>query len=830
MTARRFASYALFAGLLAATPSQGTPAVMPGFHSSFLSHDVSDPADYVCVGDLNGDGRLDAVTWNYFGNVRTHFGRADGYFDPGPYQNPDLSSGFPGTQARLQDIDGDGKLDFAVCNGGAPADAIVLFAGDGAGGFAPPRTIVARSPAAPPTDDRYADMGFGEFTGDGLTDAVVVRRVNTNLEELAIYAGTPTGAFTYQYSIPGSNTPFYNTVVVARDLDGDGRTDILWSRDAQLVVFKGLAGGGFAAALPIGLADAASYLGVGDFNGDGRLDLATRATTVVGVRIAYANAVGGYDAAVFEPASADPTGFRCGDTDGDGRDEILTISGQVVIQPVDGLTSTARQVDLRNFGNDWAIADVDQDGADDVVAFERTPYGNFPGPSALTVVLSPPTGGASAFATGGGPTRVVLSDVDRDGHLDAVTTDFATNQVSILWGDGAGAFPSRTDLSTGNGPEAVAIARLDADPWPDLVVSEQASGTFGVLRGLGGRAFAPRVSSPAGAHPRGLDVGDVTGDGFPDIAISFDLANLVRIFPGDGSGGFGVAVDVPTGSGPLGARILDLDRDGRLDLVYGLFVTGAIGVRYGTGAGVGAEVLSNGVGKLTQFEVLDADHDGRLDLAAMGLATANIRVCRADGSGGFVSYGQFTTPSVLDLAAEDFDGDGQDELAFLGSAPNGGIVGTSAVTGPGTVAASPDRIGVGLESSAFAVGDLDHDGRPDLVSISKARSTATVVLNRHAGAIVSVPSAPAAPTRLRFASRMPTRGAFALRYDAPRGVAGELRILSARGAVVHAQAIEASQDGLRTLQVTPGRLAAGVYWAEVRQGAFRDAVKFVLLP
>ena len=829
MNPRRFALLALLAGALLPASSGATPVVTPEFRSSFLSLDLSDPGRFVCSGDLDGDGRVDAVTWESSGIVRTYLGRADGSFDPGPQQNPALSTAQPGTVSRFEDIDGDGKLDFAVLNGGAPASSVELFAGDGAGGFAPPRAIVVRSPAAPPTDDRYHDMGFGEFTGDGQIDAVVVRRMQTNLRELAIYSGTPSGAFQYQYSIPGTATPLANSVVIARDLDADGRTDVLWTRDTEFVVFRGLAGGGFAPALPIGVGDTFGFVGVGDFNGDGRLDLAGCSATVNGVWIAYATALGSYDPPVLEPTIAGNARFRCGDTDGDGSDEIIKVFQDVAIEPVDGLTSTVRYVPLRNYGTDCAVTDFDQDGTDDVVAVEPTAYGNSP-PSALTVVLSPPTGGSAEFATGSGPTRVVLSDVDKDGHLDAVTTNFASNQLSILWGDGAGGFPARTDLPTGNGPEAVAIALLDADPWPDLVVSEQASGTYGVLRGLGGRLFAPRVSSPSGSHPRGLDVGDLTGDGLPDVAVSFDLANKVRIFPGDGTGGFGGAVEVSTGSGPVGARVIDLDRDGRLDLVYGLFVGGSMGVRYGVDGGVGPEVLAPGTLKLSRFEVLDADHDGRLDLAAMGIENSIVVIARADGSGGFQYHGQFTAPAVLDLATGDFDGNGLDELAFLAGAPYGGIAGMNAVMGPGTVPVSPDRIGAGRAVQAFAAGDLDHDGRPDLVSVSQTRSSATVVLNRHEGTIVGVPPVPAAPGRLSFASSMPTRGAFALRYDAPRGVTGELRLYSARGAVVHAQSIEASEGGARTLQVAPGRLAAGVYWAEVRQGSFREACKFVLLP
>jgi hypothetical protein len=826
----RLAALALFASLLVAARVHANPVVTPGFLAAFLSQDFVDSGDEIFIGDLNGDGRKDAVEVTLAGDVHTLFGRADGYFDPGPL-SATLWSSRATSEGGLADLDGDGKLDFALLTGGWPASWILLMHGDGAGGFAAPRTIVAHSDAFPPADDYYADAAFGEFTGDGLPDVAATRRVQTNLYELAIYAGTPSGEFQYLYSFPPTATPFANVTVLARDLDGDGRTDLLRTADAQLLVYHGLPGGGFADVVSVPLPDLASDLGVGDFDGDGRIDLATHATTVNGVRIAYGNALGGYDAQVLEPTVANPGAFRCADTDGDGKDEIVYVSSRVTIEPVDGQTSTARFVGIRRFAQSWRVADFDQDGADDLAIFEAAAYGNSPAVSALTLVLSPPSGkGSVDIPTGAGPTQVVLFDVDRDGNVDVVTTDFASNQLSILWGDGAGGLPTRTDLPTGAGPDAVAIALVDGDEWPDLVVSQQSAGTFGVLRGLGGRTFAPVVASPAGSHPRGLAVGDVTGDGFPDIAIAFDLLNQVKIFPGDGAGNFGSPEVLATGSGPVVVMMVDLDRDGRLDLIYGMRLYNVIGVRYGQAKGVGAEVLASGSIKLNRIVVLDADHDDRLDLASMGAEDSDIRIARADGVGGFSYYGKFTPRTLIDLAAGDFDGDGDDELAFLSDSPGGGVVGTNAVMGPGNVSASRAMIGASPDAWAMAAGDLNHDQRPDLVTISKLQSSATVLLNRNTGPIVGVEPVPSAPGRLRFASRMPTRGAFALQYDAPGATAGELRLLSVRGAVVQSQRIEASEGGPRTLQVVPNGLRAGVYWAEVRQGSFKGACKVVLLP
>jgi hypothetical protein len=77
---------------------------------------------------------------------------------------------------------------------------------------------------------------------------------------------------------------------------------------------------------------------------------------------------------------------------------------------------------------------------------------------------------------------------------------------------------------------------------------------------------------------------------------------------------------------------------------------------------------------------------------------------------------------------------------------------------------------------------------------------------------------------------MPARGEFALAYDATSTDEGSLRVLSARGAVVFQARIVPNASGAQLLRVAPTGLRGGVYWAEVRQGSFRDVVKFVFIP
>ena len=795
----------------AATVASASPLVTPGFEAGYLSQDFPEVTRLAFVGDVNHDGLLDVVTASTAGDVRTMFGAANGSFVTGPVHATSFR-GAPG--GCLRDFDGDGELDLALRIG----NSIELYPGDGAGNFTTNRTIVT---------DLFQDIAFGEFTGDGLVDVVVSRGGKPDRShDLVIYAGTASGPFQQIQLFPGIVPPpseLYGLTLYARDLDGDGIDDVVWAGPNQLRVYRGHSGG-ISPFVFVPLPDAPDFIQAGDFDGDGRLDLTTQARYSPGHWICRGLAGGTYDAATFEPTSVYRGQFRCADTDGDGKDELLYADTNAIVEPVDGVAG-ARKIALRSAASWWDVADVDGDGRADFISLAN-------GGPGFTVCLSPPTGaGNTDVATGASPTLVVLADLDRDGNLDAVTPDFGSDQVTILWGDGAGGFPARTDLSVGHGPDALAVAQLDTDAWPDIVVSEVTAGKVGVLRGLGGRAFAAEASQVSGPHPRGIAIGDLTGDGLPDVAVAFDAENLVRVYPGDAAGNLGTAIPVATGASPASPAIADVDGDGRFDLVYALRLPGGIGVRLAQSGGtLGPELNAPAAGKTTRYSLVDIDHDGLVDFASIGDFNGEVVLAHNGGGGALQSYGSFTAANVSDVSSADYDGDGVPEVAFLQADGGGGAIGLNAITGPGVLPASKNFFGAGLNAASIATGDLNHDGRPDLVAASKSNSTVSVVLNRNAGPIVGVVPPDSAPSRLRFASRMPARGPFLLAYDSPSMDEGSIRVLSARGAVVYQAKILPNAAGAQMVRVAPTGLRGGVYWAEVRQGSFRDVVKFVFVP
>ena len=227
--------------------------------------------DAVAVGDFNHDGNVDlAVVLNSSTNVAVLLGKGDGTFGPPTFYTV---GSFPSAIA-VADLNGDGNLDLAVTNQGAMTISILLGVGDGTFGAA--TTYAVHEPPM--------SIAIGDLNGDGKPDLAVATYGpggTNNDNNLSIFLGNGDGSFQAATTI---ETGHFESVVVLGDFNGDGKLDVaLESYSHDVTVLLGNGDGTFgplvdyelvnSSSLPFGVGQVT--LAVGDFNGDGILDLAS---------------------------------------------------------------------------------------------------------------------------------------------------------------------------------------------------------------------------------------------------------------------------------------------------------------------------------------------------------------------------------------------------------------------------------------------------------------------------------------------------------------------------------------------------------------------------
>jgi hypothetical protein len=325
---------------------------------------------------------------------------------------------------------------------------------------------------------------------------------------------------------------------------------------------------------------------------------------------------------------------------------------------------------------------------------------------------------------------LAVGDVNGDGKPDVVTSNYNGNSVSVLLGNGAGGFGTKTDFPVVTGPLAVTIADLNGDGRADLVSSSSTAVTL--LLGNGTGQFGAKTDFAGAVNPRAVAIGDLNGDGKPDLAVGNVGANTVSVFLGDGIGGFGARTDYATGVYPFSVAIGDVNGDGKPDLAVAVGGTNGVSVLLGNGAGGFGAKTDYPTGLYPQSVVLkDLNGDGVLDLEVANYSSNSVSVLLGNGSGGFGAKTDFATgTNPYSVAVGDVNGDGKPDVVVANFGSN--TVSVLLGDGTGNLGTKAD-FATGANPQSVAVGDVNGDGKLDIVAADNSVNTISVLLGNGSG-------------------------------------------------------------------------------------------------
>ncbi|HEY5611027.1 MAG TPA: FG-GAP-like repeat-containing protein, partial [Thermoanaerobaculia bacterium] len=328
--------------------------------------------------------------------------------------------------------------------------------------------------------------------------------------------------------------------------------------------------------------------------------------------------------------SSNPIGVAAGDLDCDEKPELVVgfgSGGSISVLPNTsngGVISfgTAQSFTTQLAPNDVAIGDLDGDGRADLAT------ANDQGSSVS--ILRNTTSGSLSFTSTTLPTNssamrfIEMGDLDGDGRLDLVATQFAVSSLNIFRNTssvGSISFNSQT-LSINKSDAHVALGDLDGDGKLDLILTHGSSNQFEVRRNtstVGSITFAAEALFPTAGQPAGVVVADIDADSKSDVIVASEGPENVSVFRNTTTGGtisFAARVDFTTPADPTDVRVADFDGDGRPDLAV-ISSSTLSTLRNTSSAGTisfATREDSSIGGKSADVTVADFDRDGKSDI------------------------------------------------------------------------------------------------------------------------------------------------------------------------------------------------------------------------
>ncbi|MBE9187176.1 DUF4347 domain-containing protein [Microcoleus sp. LEGE 07076] len=320
-----------------------------------------------------------------------------------------------------------------------------------------------------------ADMGTGDFNGDGFFDLAVLNR---NSRDISILLGTgSTGSFATPITLfnPGNESP---SGVAVRDFNGDGKLDLAVANPGNggfVSIRLGTGTGSFGNPTNFGQDINHSSIAAADFNGDGNLDLATIRNGDTFISILFGSGTGSFGTAVKINTQKLKYTVATADFNGDGKVDLVTSNRDdtdnisIFLGDGNGNFNSAVNLTARRGDHTVVTGDFNGDGKLDLAANNSTDQD-------VSVFLGDGTGNfgnATNFAVKFRPYSILAGDFNGDSKVDLATSnDFYT--VSVLLGDGTGQFGNLSNFTTRSlrqSEASMAAADFNADGKLDIATA-----------------------------------------------------------------------------------------------------------------------------------------------------------------------------------------------------------------------------------------------------------------------------------------------------------------------------------------------------------------------
>ena len=647
----------------------------------------------------------------------------------------------------------------------------------------------------------------GDLNGDGKLDVVMASQCNAsnNCSSGAVTVLLGNGDGTYQTPVSyaaGSSTRF----VALSDVNGDGKLDILAASycnsdcsSGTVNVLLGNGDGTFQAAAAYNTGTSSSIaLVVSDVNGDSKpdllvLDQCVGSCSTGALSVLLGNGDGTFQTAVLYAATGDNSqGIAAADLNGDGKLDVAIVNGcnsnndcsggsvSVFLGNGDGTFQNAVSVNSVGINsNAVAIGDVNSDGHADLVVSNQcnnnsnctsgtvsVSLGN--GDGTFQTAVQYPSGGLYAQS-------VALGDLNGDGKLDIATTNECQsntgcqngNSTGILLGNGDGTFQLNASYAAGTsnfeemeGPSlsTVSLADTNGDGKLDVLVTNSCSGAdfdcgvgaVNVLLGYGDGTLQAGIIYPVTGSANGLATADVNGDGKPDVIVANECntdcsAGTVSILINNGDGTFQTGNTYPSGGQyTLWAAAGDLNGDGKADIVLSnqcgvpnVCSSSSVSVLLGNGDGTFQSATSYSLTSTNGQSIVlgDVNGDGKLDVVVVFQCDNNN--CNSGGADVLLGNGDGTFQPAVDYSAGglytlgasigDVNGDGKADLVLISECNSSnnctnGVASVLLGNGDGTFQPAVTYSTIGVDANSMQLADLNGDGKLDIVAENECAS------------------------------------------------------------------------------------------------------------